>query len=157
MLEMTAGTCAASARRLGHMHRIVLEDFEKYKRAWGVLIEVGGPFAGEGEDALIVSDEQYQALVEAKVVSPDKTKCTRGARSGEPTIEEIRGMHRLELKDFDTYVKAVGVLTRVGGPFSGRGKDVLIVTDEQYEAMVEAKVIPANNKKARDRGKKARK
>jgi hypothetical protein len=66
-------------------------------------------------------------------------------------------MHRIELKDFDTYKRAVGVLIEVGGPFAGEGKDVLIVTDEQYEAMVKAKVVSANDEKARGRGKKTRK
>ena len=68
------------------MHRVELKDFDKYKKAFAILSEVGGPFAGEGEDALVVTDEQYQALVEAKVVSVNGTKARgRGKKTNKRT------------------------------------------------------------------------
>lgn len=66
-------------------------------------------------------------------------------------------MRRVQIKDWSDYVKAVDVLIRVGGTFLGRPTQVLIVTDEQYQELVDAKVVSPNGKEAKDRGAKAKK
>jgi hypothetical protein len=63
-------------------------------------------------------------------------------------------MHRVELKDLEKYKKAFAILIEVGGPFTGHGEDVLLVTDEQYRELVKAKVVVPNGRKARSRGQK---
>jgi hypothetical protein len=60
----------------------------------------------------------------------------------------------------EQYEKALEVLDRVGGTFQGVGqKDwFLLVTDAQYRALVEAKVIaPQDSEKGSKRGKNSRK
>lgn len=66
-------------------------------------------------------------------------------------------MRRVQIKEWSDYVKAVDVLIRVGGTFLGRETQVLIVTDEQYQKLVDAKVVPSNGKEAKSRGPKAKK
>jgi hypothetical protein len=51
------------------MPAVRLTDRETYKKAVKVLIQAGGPFQGRGEDTLIISSEQYAALVQARLVS----------------------------------------------------------------------------------------
>jgi hypothetical protein len=53
------------------MPAVVLKTRDAYKKAFRIVAQVGGPFQGRGEDMLIVSDEQYQALVKAGMVSRD--------------------------------------------------------------------------------------
>ena len=68
-------------------------------------------------------------------------------------------MPRVQMKDLKQYAKALGVLSRVGGTFQGVGQDewFLLVTDAQYEALVEAKVIaPQNGVEEQPRGKKSK-
>ncbi len=58
------------------------------------------------------------------------------------------------------YEKALEVLDRVGGTFQGVGQKewFLLVTQAQYEALLEAKVItPEDSKKSLKRGKNSRK
>jgi hypothetical protein len=55
-------------------HWIRIDDLEQYARAIHVLDEVGGTFSGVGSAPnrmLVVTDAQYKALVEAKVISPN--------------------------------------------------------------------------------------
>jgi hypothetical protein len=68
-------------------------------------------------------------------------------------------MPRVQMKDMKQYAKALGVLSRVGGTFQGVGRDewFLLVTNAQYEALVEAKVVaPENGAQEQPRGKKAK-
>jgi hypothetical protein len=52
------------------MPAIAIESPEQYKKAWEVLIQVGGTFHGVGQDnrTLLVTEAQYEALVTAGVV-----------------------------------------------------------------------------------------
>ncbi|MCI0459805.1 MAG: hypothetical protein L0Z62_22880 [Gemmataceae bacterium] len=59
------------------MRRVQIKDWQDYVKAFDVLIEVGGTFLSRPEQVLIVTDAQYQALVEAKVVTPDGTEAAR--------------------------------------------------------------------------------
>jgi hypothetical protein len=60
------------------------------------------------------------------------------------------------MKDLKQYAKALGVLSRVGGTFQGVGQDewFLLVTDAQYEALVDAKVVAPENRVAEQPGGK---
>ena len=63
------------------------------------------------------------------------------------------------IKDQKQYEKALEVLSRVGGTFQGVGQDewFLLVTNAQYQALVEAKVIAATNgAKEQPRGKNSK-
>ena len=58
----------------------------------------------------------------------------------------------------EQYIEAIGVLDRVGGTWHGVGQDkwFLLVTPTQYEALVKAKVVAAENgQKEAKRGKKS--
>jgi hypothetical protein len=60
----------------------------------------------------------------------------------------------------EQYIKAIEVLTRVGGTWQGVGFEerFLLVSEAQYKALVEAKVvIPKATEKGPDNGKKSRK
>jgi hypothetical protein len=64
----------------------------------------------------------------------------------------------------EQYIKAIGVLDRVGGTWHGVGDEerYLLVTLAQYDALVEAGVAtparkPTENGKGPSRGKKSRK
>ena len=52
-------------------------------------------------------------------------------------------MPAVPIKSREQYVKAIGVLTRVGGTWQGVGSKerFLLVTEAQYKALVEAKVV----------------
>jgi hypothetical protein len=52
------------------MPAIEIESPEQYKKAWDVLIQVGGTFHGVGGEkrTLLVTEAQYEALVAAGVV-----------------------------------------------------------------------------------------
>jgi hypothetical protein len=58
------------------MPAIEIESPEQYKKAWDVLIQVGGTFHGVGQDkrTLLVTEAQYDALVAAGVVKKNGTK-----------------------------------------------------------------------------------
>jgi hypothetical protein len=66
-------------------------------------------------------------------------------------------MRRVQIENWDDYVKAFDVLIRVGGTFMGRPEQVLIVTEDQYQAPVDANVVSPDGKEAKGRGKKATK
>jgi len=66
--------------------------------------------------------------------------------------------HAVHIQSREQYIAAIGVLDRTKGTWQGRGSSsapVLFVTDEQYNALVEAGVVPANDKEVKARGKKA--
>ena len=68
-------------------------------------------------------------------------------------------MPRVQMKDLKQYGKALEVLSRVGGTFQGVGQDewFLLVTNAQYQALVEAKVVtPENGVKEQPRGKNSK-
>jgi hypothetical protein len=56
-------------------------------------------------------------------------------------------MPKVSIKDEKQYEKAIEVLTRVGGTYHGIGQKewFLLVTDAQYQALLEAKVITSDN------------
>ena len=69
-------------------------------------------------------------------------------------------MPKVPIKDEKQYEKAIEVLTRVGGTYHGIGQKewFLLVTDAQYQALLEAKVItPDNGRKELPRGKNSKK
>jgi hypothetical protein len=66
--------------------------------------------------------------------------------------------HAVHIQSREQYVQAVGVLNKVGGTWQGVGPSsapVLLVTDAQYQALVQAGVVPATDKEVKPRGKKA--
>jgi hypothetical protein len=66
--------------------------------------------------------------------------------------------HAVHIRSKERYIKALGVLDNVGGTWQGIGTSadpVLLLTDAQYNALVEAGVVPANDKEVTARGKKA--
>jgi hypothetical protein len=73
------------------------------------------------------------------------------------TGEKLR-MPAIEIHDREQYRKALDVLIAVGGPFQGRGRDkrVLVVTESQYRALVDAGVVQPNSTKTRGRGQETR-
>jgi hypothetical protein len=68
-------------------------------------------------------------------------------------------MLAVPIKDREQYIKAIEVLTRVGGTYQGVGRTerFLLVSEAQYQALMEAKVIPGDAKKDPGRGKKGTK
>jgi hypothetical protein len=58
------------------MPAVPITSSEQYEKALEVLTRVGGTFQGVGfeEQYLLVSEAQYKALVEAKVVLPEGPK-----------------------------------------------------------------------------------
>jgi hypothetical protein len=66
-------------------------------------------------------------------------------------------MPKVAIKDMKQYEEALEVLLRVGGTWQGVGRDewFLLVTEGQYRALVEAKVIPSENGAEGKRGKTA--
>ena len=66
--------------------------------------------------------------------------------------------HAVHIQSREQYIQAIGVLNNVSGTWQGRGPSsapVLLVTDVQYEALVQAGVVPAADKEVKPRGKKA--
>ncbi len=60
----------------------------------------------------------------------------------------------------EQYIKAIEVLTQLGGTWQGVGfeEKFLLVSEAQYKALVEAKVVQPNGpKQDQKRGKKSRK
>jgi hypothetical protein len=58
------------------MPAIEIESPGQYKRAWEVLIKVGGTFHGVGQEkrTLLVTRAQYEALITAGVVKRNSTE-----------------------------------------------------------------------------------
>ena len=66
--------------------------------------------------------------------------------------------HAVHIRSKEQYIRALRVLDKVSGTWQGVGTSadpVLLLTDAQYNALVEAGVVPANDKEVKDRGKKA--
>ena len=68
-------------------------------------------------------------------------------------------MPAVPIKSREQYIKAIEVLDHVGGTWHGVGRKewFLLVTEAQYKALVEAKVIPQDTEKDSKRGKNSRK
>ncbi len=65
--------------------------------------------------------------------------------------------HAVHIESKEQYVRALRVLNFMRGTWQGVGPStapILLVTDEQFEALVEAGVVPNNGKEAAPRGKK---
>ena len=66
--------------------------------------------------------------------------------------------HAVHIRGKEQQIKALRVLDKVGGTWGGIGTSsdpVYLLTDAQYNALVEAGVVPANDKKVKPSGKKA--
>jgi hypothetical protein len=66
--------------------------------------------------------------------------------------------HVVHIRSKEQYIQALRVLDRVGGTWQGVGTSadpVMLLTEVQYQALVEAGVIPAEDKEVNARGKKA--
>jgi hypothetical protein len=67
----------------------------------------------------------------------------------------------LHIRSQEQYIQALRVLNKVEGTWRGIGPSsapVLLLTDAQYQALLEAGVVPANDKNDKEvqgRGKKA--
>ncbi len=69
-------------------------------------------------------------------------------------------MPAVPIRNREQYIKAIEVLDRVGGTWQGVGQEerYLLVTEAQYQALVEAKVaIPEDTEKDSRRGQKSSK
>jgi hypothetical protein len=64
-------------------------------------------------------------------------------------------MPAVEIHSRAQYRKALDVLIAVGGPFQGRGREkrVLVVTEDQYQALVASGVVKRNGTEAQAGGK----
>jgi hypothetical protein len=72
--------------------------------------------------------------------------------------KEIEVGHAVHIRDNDQYIQALRVLDKVGGTWQGVGTSadpVLLLTDAQYNALLEAGVVSAIDKEVKARGKKA--
>jgi hypothetical protein len=66
--------------------------------------------------------------------------------------------HAVRIHSREQYIRALRVLNNVAGTWQGIGPSsapVLLLTDPQYQALVEAGVVSANDKEVKGRGKKA--
>ena len=66
--------------------------------------------------------------------------------------------HVVRIQSREQFIAAITVLDKVKGTWHGIGTSaapVLLLTDEQYNALVEAGVVQANGKEVKARGKKA--
>jgi hypothetical protein len=66
--------------------------------------------------------------------------------------------HVVHIRDKEKRIQALGVLDKVGGTWQGVGTSddpVYLLTDAQFNALVEAGVVPATDKEVKSRGKKA--
>ena len=66
--------------------------------------------------------------------------------------------HAVRIRSRKQYIEALHVLDKVGGTWQGVGpssKPVFLLTDAQFDALVEAGVVPANDRELKPRGKKA--
>ncbi len=74
------------------MPAVEMKNKEQYRKAFQVLIRVGGTFQGVGRDKrlLVVTNAQYKALVAAGVVKPNGAKApSRGKKKKPPRNEAI--------------------------------------------------------------------
>jgi hypothetical protein len=65
--------------------------------------------------------------------------------------------HVVHIRSKEQFIKALDVLIHLPGTWQGRGTSadrVLLLQDSHYNALVEAGVIPANDKLVKSRGKK---
>jgi hypothetical protein len=70
---------------------------------------------------------------------------------------EMKMGHAVHIHSKEQYIEAIRVLDGVKGTWQGIGPSsapVLLLTDEQYNALVEAGVVPSNDKVVKARGKK---
>ena len=68
------------------MRVVHIENWDKYVRAFDVLIKVGGTFQGRPDQVLLLTDAQYQALVAAKLVTPNGAEAqSRGTKATKRT------------------------------------------------------------------------
>ena len=66
--------------------------------------------------------------------------------------------HAVHVHSREQHIAALRVLDKVGGTWQGIGTSsdtVLLLTEAQYNALLEAGVVPANDKEVKARGKKA--
>ena len=66
--------------------------------------------------------------------------------------------HALHIQIQEQYIRALGVLNYLEGTWRGIGTSaapILLLTDAQYNALVEAGVVMSNDKEVKSRGKKA--
>jgi hypothetical protein len=66
--------------------------------------------------------------------------------------------HVVHIHSKEQYIAALRVLNKVPGTWQGVGPSsdpVLLLPDAHYNALVEAGVVPANDKEVKARGKKA--
>ncbi len=59
---------------------IQLKDIEQHKKAFRVLIRVGGTFQGRPGRVLAVTDQQYRALIRAGVIKGNGAKVRRSGK-----------------------------------------------------------------------------
>jgi hypothetical protein len=74
------------------MPAVEMMSKKQYRKAFKVLIEVGGTFQGVGQEKrlLVVTNAQYKALVAAGVVKPNGIKAPgRGKKKKAPSNETI--------------------------------------------------------------------
>jgi hypothetical protein len=77
-----------------------------------------------------------------------------------PPAEEINMGHAVHIHSREQYIQGANVLDKVGGTWQGIGPSsdpVLLLTESQYNALLAAGVISANDKEVQGRGKKAAK
>ena len=66
--------------------------------------------------------------------------------------------HAVHIQSRELQIQALRVLDKVGGTWQGIGTSddpIYLLTDAQYNALVEAGVISTNDKEVKSRGKKA--
>ncbi len=66
--------------------------------------------------------------------------------------------HRIHIKSHEQHLAAIRILDRVKGTWIGLGTSadpVIVVNDQQFDAMVEAGVVAPNGKEVKAHGAKA--
>jgi hypothetical protein len=72
-------------------------------------------------------------------------------------LKELAMGHAVRIQSDEQYIAALRVLNNVSGTWRGVGPSsdpVLLLTDDQYNALVEAGVVSTNGKKVKPCGKK---
>jgi hypothetical protein len=78
--------------------------------------------------------------------------------AGPALLRETEMGHAIRIESREQYIQALRVLDNVEGTWRGIGPSsdpVLLLTDAQYNALVEAGVVPSSNREVKARGKKA--
>jgi hypothetical protein len=78
--------------------------------------------------------------------------------SGTAPLKEMKMGHIIRIQNREQLIAAIGVLDELPGMWHARGTPeapILLVTDAQYKALVNAGVAPANGKEGKTRDKKA--